>query len=71
MSKRALERLSNLAMDLDLIRDHSAPAEKLAAGIAEFETYIRNNQESTRLPDFAAWMAARCPAGPEPIAISS
>ncbi len=33
-------------MDLELIRNHSAPAEKLAAGLAEFETYIRNNQES-------------------------
>ena len=33
-------------MDLELIRNHSAPAEKLAACVAEFETYIRNNQES-------------------------
>jgi len=33
-------------MDLDLIRDNSAAAEKLAAGMAEFQTYIRNNQES-------------------------
>ncbi len=33
-------------MDLELIRDLSASAEKLAAGVAEFETYIRNNQES-------------------------
>ena len=39
-------RLTNLLMDLDLIRDRSASAEKLTAGIAEFETYIRNNQES-------------------------
>src|ERR1700690_1677250 len=37
-------------MDLDLIRKHSAPAEKLADGVAEFETYIRNNQES--IPNF-------------------
>src|SRR6516165_9370894 len=44
--EEALERLNNLLMDLELIRDHSASAEKLAAGIAEFETYIRNNQES-------------------------
>jgi hypothetical protein len=42
----ALERLSSLFMDLDLIRDHSAAAEKLAVSVAEFETYIRNNQES-------------------------
>ena len=44
--EEALERLTSLFMDLDLIRDHSAAAEKLAVGIAEFETYIRNNQES-------------------------
>jgi hypothetical protein len=42
----ALERLSSLFMDLDLIGDHSGAAEKLAAGLAEFQTYIRNNQES-------------------------
>jgi hypothetical protein len=44
--EEALDRLRNLLMDLDLIRDHLASAEKLAAGVAEFETYIRNNQES-------------------------
>ena len=44
--EEALERLANLLMDLELIRDHSAAAEKLVAGVAEFETYIRNNQES-------------------------
>jgi hypothetical protein len=44
--EEALERLTNLHMDLDLIRDLCAPAEKLAVGMAEFETYIRNNQES-------------------------
>ena len=44
--EEALERLTKLLMDLDLIRDLSAPAEKLAAGVAEFETYIRNNKES-------------------------
>ena len=44
--EEALERLTKLFIDPDLIRDHSAPAEKLAAGVAEFETYIRNNQES-------------------------
>jgi hypothetical protein len=42
----ALERLTNLLMDLDLIRNHSASVEKLAVSLAEFETYIRNNQES-------------------------
>jgi hypothetical protein len=44
--EEALERLANLLMDLELIRNHSAPAERVAAGLAEFETYIRNNQES-------------------------
>ena len=48
--EEALERLGNLLMDLHLIRKHSAPAEKLADGVAEFETYIRNNQES--IPNF-------------------
>ncbi len=44
--EEALERMSNLFVDLDLIGDHSSSAEKLAAGVAEFQTYIRNNQES-------------------------
>jgi hypothetical protein len=42
--------LESLFLDLNLIRKHSAPAEKLAVGIAEFETYIRNNRES--IPNF-------------------
>jgi hypothetical protein len=55
----ALDRLGNLFLDLDRMRKRSAPAEKLAAGIAEdgyplhadtqlaeFETYLRNNRES-------------------------
>jgi hypothetical protein len=46
----ALERLGSLFMDLDLIRKRSAAAEKLAAGVAEFETYIGNNRES--IPNF-------------------
>ena len=44
--EEALDRLHNLLMDLDLIRDHLASAEKLAAGVAEFQTYICNSQES-------------------------
>lgn len=40
------ERLTTLLMDLKMIRNQSASAEKLAAGLAEFETYIRNNQKS-------------------------
>ena len=46
----ALERLGNLIMDLDLIRAHSAAAEKVAGAMAEFETYIHNNQEF--IPNF-------------------
>jgi hypothetical protein len=39
-------------MDLDPICDHSDAAEKLAAGVAEFVVYIRNNQES--IPNYHA-----------------
>ena len=46
----ALERLGTLFLDLDLIRKRSAPAEKLAAGVAEFKTYIGNNRDS--IPNF-------------------
>ena len=44
--EEALERLADLLMDLELIRNHSPAAEKLAQGVTEFQTYIRNNQES-------------------------
>jgi hypothetical protein len=43
--EEALERLTNVLIDLDLIPGCTS-AEKLTTGIAEFETYIRNNQES-------------------------
>lgn len=46
MSKRPQERSSHLLIDLELTGIPSAHAAKLAAGVAEFETYIRNNQES-------------------------
>jgi hypothetical protein len=46
----ALERISNLFLDLELMPKPSAGVEKLAAGVAEFETYIRNNRES--IPNF-------------------
>ena len=46
----ALDRVADLRMDLDLMRKHSAPAEKLSAGLGDFETYIRNNRES--IPNF-------------------
>ncbi len=42
-AEEALERLGNLIMDLSLIQARCTPAEKVAAGVAEFETYIRNN----------------------------
>jgi hypothetical protein len=42
-AEEALERLLNLTIDLSLIPARSAVAEKVAAGVAEFETYIRNN----------------------------
>jgi len=44
--EEALERLTTLQTNLELIGEHSGTAEKLAAGAAEFEVYIRNNQES-------------------------
>jgi hypothetical protein len=46
----ALERQADLLIELDLIRAHSAAAAKLATGLAEFEIYIRNNQEF--IPNF-------------------
>lgn len=49
-TEEALERLVNLTMDLSLIRAHSAAAAKVADGLAEFETYIRNNREF--IPNF-------------------
>ena len=49
-AEEALDRLVNFMMDLDLIRKRSPPAEKLAAGVAEFETYIRNHKEF--IPNF-------------------
>jgi hypothetical protein len=49
-TEEALDRLVNFMMDLDLIRKRSPPAEKLAAGVAEFETYIRNNKDF--IPNF-------------------
>ncbi len=44
--EEALEGLSRLFLGLDLIPDRCAAAEKLTAGIGEFQTYIRNNQDS-------------------------
>jgi hypothetical protein len=39
-----------MLLDMDLIGARSAAAEKLAAGMTEFETYIRNNREF--IPNF-------------------
>lgn len=49
-AEEALDRLVNLGMDLDLIRKRSVSAGKVASGVAEFETYIRNNKEF--IPNF-------------------
>ena len=46
----ALDRMGDLLLDMDLIRAHSAVAQKLAAGMTEFETYIRNNRKF--IPNF-------------------
>ena len=48
--EEALERLSSLILELDLIRAHSPAAEKIAVAVGEFDTYIRNNQEF--IPNF-------------------
>jgi hypothetical protein len=45
----ALERIDRLLIDLKLISRQSAPADKLAAGISDLRTYIRNNQGSIQL----------------------
>jgi hypothetical protein len=49
-TEEALERLTDLLLDLSLIQAHSAPARKLADGVAEFDTYIRHNCEF--IPNF-------------------
>ncbi len=49
-TEEALDRLVNLMIDLDLIRKRSPSNEKIAAGVAEFETYICNNKEF--IPNF-------------------
>ena len=49
-TQEALERMASLSMELSLIQAHSVPAKKVADGLAEFETYIRNNCEC--IPNF-------------------
>lgn len=46
----ALERSVNLLLDLSLYQAQSAAAQKVAVGLTEFETYIRNNREF--IPNF-------------------
>ena len=48
--EEALDRLGDLLMELSLIQARSAPAKKVADGLGEFETYIRNNREF--IPNF-------------------
>jgi hypothetical protein len=43
--EEALERLADLLMELSLIQARSPAAKKVADGVTEFETYIRNNRE--------------------------
>ena len=49
-AEEALDRLTSLIIELDLLRNRSGAATKLAAGVAELETYIRNNKEF--IPNF-------------------
>jgi len=46
----ALERMADMLLDLEIIRTRSAAAEKLAAGLTEFEIYIRNHRDF--IPNF-------------------
>ena len=46
----ALERQSTLLTRLEFFRRRSAATKKLTAGLTEFDTYIRNNQEF--IPNF-------------------
>src|SRR5664279_479871 len=48
--EEALDRIDSLFLDLDLLCRRCEPAAKLARGIAEFRTYIRNNRGS--IPNF-------------------
>jgi len=49
-TEEALDRLAGLIMDLSLIQARSASAKKVADGVGEFDTYIRNNREF--IPNF-------------------
>jgi hypothetical protein len=45
-----LDRMADMLLNPELIRAHSAAAEKLAAGLTEFEIYICNNRDF--IPNF-------------------
>ena len=49
-TEEALERLGNLLVELSFIHARSNAAKKVADGLSEFETYIRNNREF--IPNF-------------------
>ena len=49
-TEEVLERIVSQLINLSLISAHSDAAEKVADGLTEFETYIRNNQEF--IPNF-------------------
>jgi hypothetical protein len=42
--------MADMLLDLEIIRTRSAAAEKLAAGLTEFEIYIRNHRDF--IPNF-------------------
>jgi hypothetical protein len=44
-TEEALERLGDLLVELSFIHARSNAAKKVADGLSEFETYIRNNRE--------------------------
>jgi hypothetical protein len=46
----ALERLTGLILELDLLATRSAATEKLGQSVGEFQTYIRNNADF--IPNF-------------------
>ncbi len=49
-TEEALQRLGDLLLELSLIQARSAAAKKVADGLSEFETYIRNNRDF--IPNF-------------------
>ena len=52
-TEEALERVSDLIMDLSLIQSHSGAAKKLGDGLSELQTYMSNHQEY--IPNYGEW----------------